>query len=164
MNSIIPIPEIQQRIHVIRGKRAITDADLAKFYGVTTFNLNKAVSRNLDRFPEDFTFQLSREEARNLIFQFGISSSQHGGRRKVIRVFTEQGVAMLAGVLRGQRAAAMSIAIVRAFVQPAYPECPLNRGNLTHVRMNCGAIVDSTRNWYGIVNRETVLKLPAEAD
>lgn len=117
MNAIIPIPEIQKRIHVVRGKRVIADADLAKFYGVTTFNLNKAVSRNPDRFPEDFTFQLSREEARNLIFQFGISSSQHGGRRKVIRVFTEQGVAMLASVLRGERAAAMSIAIVRAFVQ-----------------------------------------------
>jgi hypothetical protein len=117
MDAIIPIPEIQQRIHVVRGRRVITDADLARFYGVTTFNLNKAVSRNLDRFPEDFSFHLSRNEGRNLIFHFGISSSQHGGRHKPTRIFTEQGVAMLASVLRGERAAAMSIAIIRAFVQ-----------------------------------------------
>ncbi|MEO6995594.1 MAG: ORF6N domain-containing protein, partial [Lacunisphaera sp.] len=121
---------IQQRILVIRGKRVLLDADLARFYGVATFNLNKAVSRNPSRFPEDFAFQLSREEHRNLIFQSGISSAQsteettdkeiqakHGGSRKLPRVFTEQGIAMLASVLRSQRAVAMSVAIVRAFVQ-----------------------------------------------
>jgi hypothetical protein len=117
MNTIIPIPEIQQRIHVVRGKRVITDADLARFYGVGTRDLNKAVSRNPDRFPEDFCFHLTPPEASNLMFQTGTSSSQHGGRRKVTRVFTEQGVAMLASVLRGDRAAAMSIATVRAFVE-----------------------------------------------
>jgi phage regulator Rha-like protein len=117
MSAIIPIPEIQQRIHAIRGKRVIMDADLAGFYGVSTRELNRAVSRNQNRFPEDFCFQLTLIEARNLMFQIGTSSSEHGGNRKPMRVFTEQGVAMLAGVLRSKRATAMSIAIVRAFVQ-----------------------------------------------
>lgn len=126
----IPAELIQQRILVVRGHRVLRDADLARFYGVTTSNLNKAVARNLDRFPEDFAFQLTPVEAENLIFQSGISrgqpapeekvanaSRQHGGARKPPRVFTEQGVAMLASVLRSPRAVAMSVAIVRAFVQ-----------------------------------------------
>lgn len=117
MSAVIPVTEIQQRIHVVRGKRVIVDADLAAFYGVATKELNRAVGRNIERFPEDFSFLMTTKEARNLKFQFGISSSQHGGTRYVKRVFTEQGVAMLASVLRGTRAAAMSIAIVRAFVQ-----------------------------------------------
>ena len=117
MNEIIPIPEIQRRIHVIRGKRVILDADLAGFYGVRTHELNQAVSRNQARFPEDFCFRLNLEETRNLISQSVISSSQHGGSRKPTRVFTEQGVAMLASVLRSGRAVAMSVAIIRAFVQ-----------------------------------------------
>lgn len=75
-NKIVPIAQIQARIHLVRGKRVMLDADLARFYGVATFNLNKAVSRNLDRFPEDFSFVLTLEETRNLIFQSGISSSQ----------------------------------------------------------------------------------------
>ena len=117
MSEIIPISEIQQRIHVIRGKRVLFDVDLAQFYEVSTGELNQAASRNLDRFPRDFCFQLTAMETRNLISQFVISSSQHGGSRKPMRVFTEQGVAMLASVLRSERAVAMSIAIVRAFVQ-----------------------------------------------
>jgi len=128
--NLLPVEEVQRRIHPIRGHRVMLDADLARFYGVTTFNLNKAVSRNLERFPGDFAFYLTREESRNLIFQFGISSPEtadpervsttkrgYGGTRKPARVFTEQGVAMLASVLRSHRAAAISVAIVRAFVQ-----------------------------------------------
>lgn len=116
-SALIPAPEIQQRIHLVRGKRVILDADLARFYGVTTFNLNKAVARNRDRFPEDFAFRLTLEETRALIFQSGTSKPGRGGVRKPATVFTEQGVAMLAGVLRSPRAVVMSIAIVRAFVQ-----------------------------------------------
>ncbi|HEV8242681.1 MAG TPA: ORF6N domain-containing protein [Nitrospirales bacterium] len=89
--------------------------DLAKLYGVTTFNLNKAVKRNLDRFPEDFMFQLTYQEVRNLIFPNGISS--WGGTRKLPRVFTEQGVAMLSSVLKSKRAVHVNIAIMRAFVR-----------------------------------------------
>ena len=129
-NELLPIAQIQARIHFVRGKRVMLDADLARFYGVTTFNLNKAVGRNVDRFPEDFAFVLTLEEMRNLIFQSGISSSQaaggedlrktkrsYGGRRKPARAFTEQGVAMLASVLRSPRAVVVSVALVRAFAQ-----------------------------------------------
>jgi hypothetical protein len=116
-SGLVPVPEIQQRIHVVRGRRVLLDADLARFYGVTTFNLNKAVARNRDRFPGDFAFKLTMRETKALIFRTGISRSGHGGARKPATVFTEQGVAMLAGVLRSPRAVAVSIAIVRAFVR-----------------------------------------------
>jgi len=117
MDEVIAVPEIQQRIHRVRGKRVIMDADLAHFYGVTAKVINQAVSRNLDRFPEDFSFRLTLTETENLRSQSVTSRLQHGGSRYVNRVFTEQGVAMLASVLRSRRAAAMSIAIIRAFVQ-----------------------------------------------
>jgi len=94
------------------------DADLAKLYGVTTFNLNKAVKRNLDRFPEDFMFQLNFQEVRDLIFQFGISkTSGRGGRRHLPYAFTEQGVAMLSSVLKSKRAVLVNVAIIRVFVR-----------------------------------------------
>jgi hypothetical protein len=80
MKDLIPTERIESAILLIRGHKVILDADLAKLYGVTTFNLNKAVKRNLDRFPEDFMFQLTYQEVRNLIFQIGISS--WGGTRK----------------------------------------------------------------------------------
>jgi hypothetical protein len=94
--ALVPVAEIQQRIHVVRGKRVMLDADLARFYGVGTRDPNKAVSRNLERFPDDFSFVLTLEEHANLMFQLGTSSSAYGGRRKPARVFTEQGIAMLA--------------------------------------------------------------------
>ena len=92
-------------------------ADLAALYGVTTGNLNKAVKRNLDRFPPDFMFQLTSDEAENLRFQIGISSSDFGGRRYLPYAFTEQGVAMLSSVLRSKRAVQVNIVVMRAFVQ-----------------------------------------------
>ncbi len=115
--SLIPAEAIQQRILIVRGKRVLLDADLARFYGVTTFNLNKAVARNPDRFPDDFAFRLTLDESRALIFQSGISKPGRGGTRKPATVFTEQGVAMLASVLRSPRAVTVSVAIVRAFVR-----------------------------------------------
>lgn len=126
-NEPVPAEEIQARIHIVRGKRVMLDADLAHFYRVQTRDLNKAVARNPERFPSDFAFRLTRTEAQKLMFQAGTSSSiaidaqelagKHGGVRKPPRAFTEQGVAMLASVLRTQRAAAVSVALVRAFVQ-----------------------------------------------
>ncbi len=92
------------------------DFELARLYGVTTGNLNKAVRRNLDRFPADFMFQLTTEEAKRLIFQFGISKGR-GGRRHLPHAFTEQGVAMLSSVLSSDRAVKVNIAIMRAFVR-----------------------------------------------
>ena len=96
----------------------LLDSDLAELYGVTTGNLNKAVKRNLDRFPTDFMFQLSAEEAGDLIFQSGISKREgRGGRRTPPYAFTEQGVAMLSSVLNSDRAVAVNIEIMRAFVR-----------------------------------------------
>src|SRR5438094_396964 len=113
----IPTEGIEQCIFLIRGHRVMLDRDLAVMYGVTTGNLNKAVRRNLDRFPEDFMFQLTLDEETDLIFQSGISSRRHGGRRKPVFGFTEQGVAMLSSVLRSKRAIQVNVAIMRAFVR-----------------------------------------------
>jgi len=115
----IPAERIERAILLIRGQKVMLDADLAARYGVTTGNLNKAVSRNRERFPSDFMFQLTDEEAESLRFQFGISKTR-GGRRYSAHVFTEQGVAMLSSVLRSPRAVSMYIEIIqimRAFVR-----------------------------------------------
>ena len=79
--AVIPVERIQRAIFLVRAEKVMLDADLAALYGVTTGNLNKAVKRNLDQFPPDFMFQLTSEEAENLRFQIGISSSDFGGRR-----------------------------------------------------------------------------------
>ena len=103
------------------------DADLAQLYGVATANLNKAVKRNIDRFPADFVFRLTVEEASALRFQSGISKvAGRGGRRYLPFVFTEQGVAMLSSVLRSRRAAKVNIEIMRTFVQLRRFLNPLN--------------------------------------
>src|SRR5437870_5079988 len=109
--------QVERSILLIRGHKVMLDSDLAALYGVETFNLNKAVRRNMDRFPEDFMFQLTKEEAERLRFQIGISKPGRGGRRYVPYVFTEQGVAMLSSVLRSKRAVHVNIAIMRAFVR-----------------------------------------------
>ena len=99
----------------IRGHKVMLDKELAGLYGVTTTNLNKAVRRNLDRFPADFMFQLTKEELGNLMFQNGTSS--WGGTRKLPHAFTEQGVAMLSSILRSKQAVQVNIEIMRAFVR-----------------------------------------------
>lgn len=114
--EIIPIERIAQRIRHLRGEKVLFDSDLAQLYGVTTGNLNKAVNRNRDRFPSDFMFQLTAEEAKHLIFQIGRSKGR-GGRRHRPHAFTEQGVAMLSSVLNSERAVKVNIAIMRAFVK-----------------------------------------------
>ncbi|MBI4763459.1 MAG: ORF6N domain-containing protein [Deltaproteobacteria bacterium] len=91
------------------------DRNLAVLYGVTTGNLNKAVRRNLDRFPEDFMFQLTNQEVKNLIFQFG--TSRWGGTRKLPYAFTENGVAMLSSILNSIRAIQVNIQIMRTFTR-----------------------------------------------
>ena len=93
------------------------DSDLAQLYGVLTKNLNKAVKRNIERFPHDFMFQLTKEEYQNLRFQNGTSKLTHGGRRFMPYAFTEQGVAMLSSVLESKQAIAVNIQIMRTFVQ-----------------------------------------------
>src|SRR6266480_3592173 len=108
--------QVAKVIRVIRGEKVLLDFDLAPLYGVTTGNLNKAVSRNRERFPSDFMFQLSAEEAEDLIFQIGRSKGR-GGRRHRPYAFTEQGIAMLSSILNSDRAIRVNIAIMRAFVK-----------------------------------------------
>jgi len=107
---------ILEKIYLIRGQKVMLDRDLAEMYGVETAQLNRAVKRNLTRFPEDFMFQLSKEEFQNLIYQIGISSSW-GGTRKLPYVFTEQGVAMLSSVLNSETAIQVNIQIIRLFTK-----------------------------------------------
>lgn len=138
--KIIPDERIISQIYLIRGKKVMFDRDLAKLYGVETKALNRAVKRNIDRFPDDFMFQLSQSEAnafskyqigtlnntmssksqiatlgKNLRYQNGTSS--YGGRRYLPYVFTEQGVAMLSSVLKSKRAIAVNIQIMRTFTK-----------------------------------------------
>jgi hypothetical protein len=112
--SIIPIERVEQSIYLIRGHKVMLDRDLAVLYGVETRALNQAVKRNIARFPDDFMFELTREEIRN-ISQFVICSTiKHAPK---VLAFTEQGVAMLAGVLKSPRAVDVNIAVMRTFVK-----------------------------------------------
>jgi len=139
MTQIAPQPEnLAQLVFLVRGEKVLLDADLAMLYGVETGALNRAVKRNIERFPADFMLQLSLDEWEDLKCQVGISSSPaspaktkkpgairsqivttsvHGGRRAIPYAFTEQGVAMLSSVLRSQRSVEVNIAIMRTFVQ-----------------------------------------------
>lgn len=131
MKEIILVEMIERKIYLIRGHKVMLDTDLAELYEVTTSNLNKAVKRNIDRFPDDFMFQLTKEEADSLRFQIGIlkpggqagTQSEttmlgRGQHRKYLPyVFTEQGVAMLSSVLNSERAVQVNIAIMRVFVK-----------------------------------------------
>jgi len=114
--SLIPADRIEKAILLIRQQKVMLDADLAALYGVETKALVQAVKRNVERFPEDFMFQLSREEFAILRSQF-VTSSDWGGRRYPPYVFTEQGVAMLSSVLRSPRAIQVNIEIMRAFIR-----------------------------------------------
>ena len=114
-NPIIPNEIVVNKIYTIRGMKVMLDKDLAVLYQVETFRLNEAVKRNISRFPDDFMFQLTKDEFQNLISQIAISS--WGGTRKLPYAFTEQGIAMLSGIINSEKAIAMNIAIMRAFVE-----------------------------------------------
>ena len=118
-NLILPItPEfVERRIYLIRGAKVMLDANLAELYQVPTKNLNLAVRRNPDRFPQDFMFQLTKEETESLRLQIETSKASRGGRRYLPYVFTELGVGMLSSVLKGDRAVQMNVFIIRAFVK-----------------------------------------------
>ncbi|MGV3766809.1 MAG: ORF6N domain-containing protein [Chitinophagaceae bacterium] len=113
----IPHPEIASLIYTVRGREVMLDSDLASLYEVETKILNKAVKRNMDRFPDTFCFQLTDEESEGLRFQIGTSNTGRGGRRYLPYVFSEQGVAMLSAVLRSGIAVKVSIEIMNAFVE-----------------------------------------------
>ena len=114
---MVPVEVIERRIYLIRGQKVMLDSDLAELYETATKSLNLAVRRNRDRFPEDFMFQLTKEEARALRFQIETSNKGRGGRRYPPYVFTEHGVAMLSSVLKSKRAIQVNIIIMRAFVR-----------------------------------------------
>jgi len=133
MRARLTNERLEPLIFTIRGHRVLLDADLATLYGVDTFRFNEAFKRNRRRFPDDFAFQLTAAESRNLTSQFAISSSQvpdsswgissqsamrsHGGRRHLPWAFTEHGALMAANILRSERAVQMSVFVVRAFVR-----------------------------------------------
>jgi len=114
--QLIPLEAIEHRIHVVRGLKVMLDKDLAELYQVPTKRLNEQVKRNIDRFPLDFMFQLSEEEAAALRSHSATSNTGRGGRRYLPYVFTEHGALMLASVLTSKIAVDVSIQIVRAFV------------------------------------------------
>ena len=125
MASNRKIASIERAIYSLRGQRVMLDSDLAAIYGVTTRRLNEQLRRNRSRFPDDFAFQLTAEESRNLKSQIAtsslrsqfVTSSSHGGKRKLPWVFTEHGALMLASVLNSQIAVQASVRVVRAFVR-----------------------------------------------
>ena len=127
MTNIVPADVIERRIYQLRGQRVMLDSDLATLYGVETSALVRQVNRNAERFPEDFAFRLAAEEWEALRCQIGISNDTssedgqapkgRGGRRYLPYVFTEQGVAMLSGVLNSPQAIQVNIGIMRAFVR-----------------------------------------------
>ena len=109
---------VREKIYFIRGRKVMLDKDLAILYGVPTMRLNQAVRRNIDRFPEDFMFQLTKGELQNWISQIVISNSDlKMGLRKSPLAFTEQGIAMLSAVLNSKRAIHVSIQIIRIFIK-----------------------------------------------
>ena len=114
------VEDIKNLIYTVRGKQVMLDSDVAMLYHYETKNINKAMKRNINRFPEDFCFQLTEKEVENLRFQIGTSSlnkETYGGRRYLPYVYTEQGISMLAGVLKNEIAIQVSISIIRAFIE-----------------------------------------------
>ena len=115
--------EIKDLIYTIRGKQVMLDSDVARLYHYDTKNVNKAMKRNIERFPKDFCFQLTDEELKILRFQIGTSNDKNitndlrGGRRYLPYVYTEQGIAMLSGILKNDIAIQVSISIIRVFIE-----------------------------------------------
>lgn len=123
-DSLIAHKSIDEKIYTVRGLRVMMDSDLAGLYGVTTTRLNEQVTRNLQRFPDTFMFQLTQEEYLTLISQNATSNAEtstntekRGGKRKLPRVFTERGVLMVANVLKSDRAIEVSIHVIEAFIR-----------------------------------------------
>ena len=117
MEDLVPIERIVSKIYLIREKKVMMDRDLTDLYGVETAQLKRAVRRNIERFPDDFMIELTKQELENWRCQFGISNNDKMGLRYRPMFFTEQGVAMLSSVLRSKRAISVNIQIMRAFTQ-----------------------------------------------
>lgn len=133
MAQLIPIERVENKIYIVRGQKVMLDFNLAELYEVETKVLNQAVRRNIERFPQDFMFQLNQKELDCLRSQIVTLDAKGKGRGKYSKylpyAFTEQGVAMLSGVLKSKRAIYVNIAIMRAFVH-------LNRVLTSHVEVS----------------------------
>ena len=129
ISELIPIEIIENKIFIIRGHKVMLDSDLAQLYDVETRIINRNVKRNINRFPEDFMFQLTDAEWKTLKSQIGISNEKKGGRRFTPYVFTEHGILMLSNVLSSERAIAVSIQIIRVFEK--LRQFALNQNQLT---------------------------------
>ena len=114
---VVLAPDIHSTIRICRGVKVILDSDLAAIYGVPTFRFNEAVRRNIDKFPSDFLFQLTKEEVQSLISQSAISKTGRGGRRSLPWAFTEHGALQAANILNSPAASAMSVYVIRAFIR-----------------------------------------------
>ncbi len=126
--TLVPVERIESKIFLIRGKKVMLDRDLAILYEVETRVLNQAVRRNIERFPEDFMFQLTKEEMKNWTSQIVITNKEKMGLRRRPYAFTEPGVAMLSSVLNSKRAIQVNIQIIRTFIK-------LRQLLLTHVEL-----------------------------
>lgn len=145
----VSVQIIERRIYLIRGHKVMIDVDLAELYGVPTKALNQQVQRNRKRFPDDFMFQLTKEEAENLRSQFATSNAGRGGRRTLPYAFTEPGVAMLSSVLNSEHAIEVNILIMRAFIrlrQMLESNEELNRKFAAVIRRL--STHDNTSEWY----------------
>ena len=148
--QIVEPMQVQSLIHLIRGERVILDRDLAALYGVEVAQLNRQVKRNTERFPEDFMFQLTNQEVTNLRCQNGISS--WGGDRHLPHAFTEEGVAMLSGLLRSPVAIKVNIQIMRAFVFLKNTLSSLNETSLRQDKLELE--VENLRNYVEDILRD----------
>lgn len=115
--ALVAANTIENNIYLVRGQRVMLDSDLAALYGIAVKTLNRAVTRNISRFPKDFAFYLHKNEWQILKYQIGTSKSENGGKNKQPRVFTEYGAYAAAFVLRSPRAQVMSIEVIRAFIR-----------------------------------------------
>lgn len=116
-NLLISIEFIKRKIYLIRGHKVMLDRDLAELYGVETKQMKRQIKRNIERFPSDFMFKLTKEELNNWRCQFGTSNSDKMGLRYTPFAFTEQGVAMLSSILQSKKAIRVNIQIMRVFTQ-----------------------------------------------
>ncbi len=152
---------IESRIYEIRGQKVMLDFDLAELYGVETKRLNEAVKRNIKRFPADFMFRLEHSELDNLMSQ--IATSSWGGRRKLPYAFTEQGVAMLSGLLNSDVAIEMNIVIMRTFVyvrQAVVNVRPLSKvAELEKQLQDLKGYIEETFSDYNDINEDTRVQL-----
>lgn len=156
------LARIKSLIYEIRGVKVMLDKDLADLYHVTTGNLNKAVKRNIRRFPSDFMFQLTKEEWDSLRFQFGIIESGRGKYTKYLpHAFTEQGLAMLSGVLNSEIAIDVNISIMRAFVALRNLPSLVRREDLLEVKREVMDYIDEILSDQNDINESTRAQLDA---